>query len=180
MKSRLNRSAATFACIVATLAVSAILVTPARAMNHHKNGQGADPSANTMMGPGARAMMGPGLTMPDMNAGRGRKLFASKGCVVCHSINGVGGQDARALDAATMEMPMNPFEFAARMWRGAEPMITLQRNELGAQIEFTGQELADIIAFIHHAEEQKKFSASDIPHQIKDAMSKAHSPREKH
>ena len=34
---------------------------------------------------------GPRLIMPMMNPARGRKLFASKGCVTCHSINGVGG-----------------------------------------------------------------------------------------
>ncbi len=119
---------------------------------------------------GKGMMMSPGLMMPGMDAARGRKLFASKGCVVCHSINGIGGEDARPLDASTMTMPMNPFEFAARMWRGAEAMIALQREELGEPIQLTGQELADIIAFVHHAEEQKKFSKDDIPLRIRDLM----------
>lgn len=118
-------------------------------------------------------MMGPGLMMPSMDAARGRKLFASKGCVVCHSINGVGG-DALPLGAATMSLPMNPFEFAARMWRGAEAMVMLQREELGEPIALTGQELADIIAFVHDAEEQKKFNEADIPHQMEDLMEGAH------
>jgi cytochrome c len=120
-----------------------------------------------MMGQG---MMGPGLMMPSMDPVRGRKLFASKGCVVCHSINGVGGEDAPPLDASTMPGPMNPFEFAAKMWRGAEAMINMQREELGKQIEFTGDDLADIIAFVHHPEEQKKFSEADIPPRIMDLM----------
>lgn len=115
-------------------------------------------------------MMAPGLAMPSMEPARGRKLFASKGCVVCHSVNGVGGQDARALDASTMPMPMNPFEFAAKMWRGAEAMVALQREELGEPIQLAGDELADIIAFVHHVDEQKKFSESDIPPRIKDLM----------
>ena len=72
---------------------------------------------------------------------------------------------------STMAMPMNPFEFAARMWRGAEAMIYLQQEELGEQIEFTGAELADMIAFVHSAEEQQKFSEADIPPRIKDLMS---------
>jgi cytochrome c len=112
-------------------------------------------------------MMGEGmLRMPQMDPARGRKLFASKGCVVCHSINGIGGHDAPALDASTMTHPMNPFEFAAKMWRGAEAMIYMQEEELGEQIEFTGDELADIIAFVHHPAEQKKFSEADIPPKI--------------
>ena len=111
-----------------------------------------------------------GLLMPMMNPARGRELFASKGCVVCHSVNGVGGEDAPPLDASTMDMPMNPFEFAARMWRGAEAMIYLQQEELGQQIEFTGAELADIIAFVHDPDEQAKFSRADIPPRIQDLM----------
>lgn len=120
-------------------------------------------------------MMGQGmLDMPEMDPARGRKLFASKGCVMCHSVNGVGGEHAPPLDASTMDRGMNPFEFAAKMWRGAEAMIVLQRDELGEQIEFTGDELADIIAFTHHPAEQKKFSEHDIPHRMQDLMAEAH------
>lgn len=51
-------------------------------------------------------------------------------------------------------------------------MIDMQRDELGAQIQFTGQELADIIAFLHHEQEQKKFSEADIPPNIKAMMAR--------
>lgn len=122
-----------------------------------------------------QSMMGQGmLDIPDLDPARGRKLFASKGCVMCHSVNGVGGEHAPPLDASTMDRGMNPFEFAAKMWRGAEAMIVLQRDELGEQIEFTGDELADIIAFTHHPAEQKKFSKHDIPHRMQDLMAEAH------
>ncbi|MCT8973691.1 cytochrome c [Microbaculum marinisediminis] len=112
----------------------------------------------------------PGLTMPQMDPVRGRDLFASKGCVVCHAINGVGGEDAPALDADTMPVPMNPFEFAAKMWRGAEAMVYLQREELGEPIVLDGAELADIIAFVHDAEAQRRFSDADIPSGIRNLM----------
>lgn len=115
-------------------------------------------------------MMTPGLMMPLMNAERGRELFASKGCVVCHSINGVGGEDAPMLDAEFMDEVMNPFEFAARMWRGAGAMVALQEEELGGQIDLTGAELADIIAFVHDADEQKKFSMADVPDEVEEMM----------
>ena len=112
----------------------------------------------------------PGIVMPSMDPVRGKQLFASKGCVVCHSINGVGGTDARRLDAATMPSPMNPFEFFARMWRGALPMVMMQTRELGHQIEFNGQELGDIVAFAHNPTVQKTFSTDDIPPGIKRLM----------
>lgn len=118
-------------------------------------------------------MMGSGHVIPTMNPARGRTLFAGKGCVVCHSINGVGGEDAPPLDASTMELPMNPFEFAARMWRGAEAMVAMQREELGEPIQLTGQELADIITFVHDDDEQKKFSVTDIPPKIKNLMERS-------
>jgi cytochrome c len=117
---------------------------------------------------------GPRLIMPMMNPARGRKLFASKGCVTCHSINGVGGEDAPALDAHTMQLFMNPFEFAALMWRGAATMIALQEEAMGGQIGFTGEELADIIAFAHDEEEQHKFSEADIPPEIMPMMTHMH------
>jgi len=104
-----------------------------------------------------------GLKIPAFDPAKGRKLFGSKGCVVCHSINGLGGGDAPDLSAANMEKPMNAFDFAAKMWRGAPAMIAMQDDELGAQIEFTGAELADIIAFAHDQTEQAKFSRADVP-----------------
>lgn len=115
-------------------------------------------------------LVSPGLVLPRMNPQNGKTLFASKGCVVCHSINGIGGTDAAALDATTMDRAMNPFEFFAKMWGGAEAMIMMQNNELGHQIEFTGDELADIVAFVHHRNVQRTFSEKDIPDEIKELM----------
>ena len=117
---------------------------------------------------------GPLMIMPMMNSARGRVLFASKGCVACHSINGVGGEDAPSLDAHSMKEMMNPFEFAARMWRGAETMIAMQVEAFGEQVEFTGAELADIIAFVHDDGEQHKFSEADIPPEIMPMMNHMH------
>ena len=85
---------------------------------------------------------------------------------------GIGGKDAPMFDASSMALPMNPFEFAARMWDGAEAMVALQREELGEPIKLTGNDLTDIIAFVHDADEQKKFSKSDIPPRIMDMMMK--------
>ena len=70
---------------------------------------------------------------------------------------------------------MNPFEFAAKMWRMAPAMIAAQEEALGEQVVFTGQELADIIAFVHHDAEQHHFSESDIPPEIMETMDHEHS-----
>ncbi|HXV22879.1 MAG TPA: cytochrome c [Alphaproteobacteria bacterium] len=112
----------------------------------------------------------PGLVLPKTDLQRGRELFVSKHCVVCHSINGVGGTNAAALDASTMDPTMNPFEFFARMWLGAKPMITMQEERMGEQMELTAEELGNIVAFIHDEEIQESFSDKDIPDEIEDLM----------
>lgn len=142
-----------------------ILIAALAALNAG-NAHASDDAAHAVEGD----MILPGLMLPQMDAARGRALFAEKGCVVCHSVNGVGGEDAPMLDAEFMDEAMNPFEFAARMWRGAAAMVAMQEEELGAQIELSGQELADIIAFVHNAEEQKRFGEADIPEHIEEMM----------
>jgi len=131
-------------------------------------GQGMMGQEDQMM-PGMNRLM-----MPQMDPARGRKLFASKGCVACHAVNGVGGHDATPLDAHTMDGMMSPFDFAAKMWLMAPAMIYAQEEALGEQILFTGDEIADIIAFVHHDEEQHKFSEADIPPKIRGWMNHAH------
>lgn len=102
------------------------------------------------------------LVFPIMNPERGKYVFVDKGCVACHAVNGVGGHDAPNMDAhARMEM-VNPFDFAARMWNHAPAMIASQEGAFGEQIFFTGQELADIIAFVHDEETQHTFTEDDL------------------
>lgn len=117
-----------------------------------------------------RLMKDIGLAMPPMNSQNGRKLFVEKGCVVCHVVNGVGSEVGPSLNAADMPKPMNAFDFAARMWRGAPAMIALQEDQLGGVIELTGQELADLVAFAHDEAEQKKLEREQIPKRFRETM----------
>ena len=107
-----------------------------------------------------------GLYLPSMNPARGRTLFAGKGCVVCHSVNGIGGEEGPPLDAPAGRQLVNPFSFSARMWRGAEMMIAVQKDVFGEQIYLTGQELFDIIGFAYSRAEQRRFGEADIPHDV--------------
>jgi len=104
-----------------------------------------------------------GVALPPMDPARGRRLFLEKGCIACHSVNGVGGDLGPPLDAADMPRPMNAFEFAARMWRGAEAMTALQHDLLGEVIALDGQDLADLIAFAHDDAEQALLTEDQIP-----------------
>ncbi len=118
--------------------------------------------------------MPPMMAMPMMSPERGMVLFAEKGCVACHAINGVGGHDATSLDAHDMQGMMNPFDFAAKMWLMAPYMIAAQEEAFGEQITFDGHELADIIAFVHDDAQQHEFSAGMLSARVMKMMNHEH------
>lgn len=113
-----------------------------------------------------------GVAMPPMDPERGRHLYAEKGCVACHAVNGIGGDLGPPLDAAAMPRPMNVFEFAARMWRGAEAMTALQHDLLGEVIALDGQDLANLVAFAHDGEEQARLTADQVPERYRPLIGK--------
>ncbi len=112
----------------------------------------------------------PEIVLPPMDAARGRVYFATRACVVCHSVNGVGGATGPALDYAAEGKAIAPLEFVTKMWRGARPMLAIQESLFGEPIDLTAEELGDIIAFLHDPAERKKFSEQDIPKFIRDFM----------
>ena len=74
------------------------------------------------------------------------------------------------MNASDMPAPMNALEFAARMWKGSPAMVAMQEEELGDFITLTGQELADLIAFIHDEMMQATVTWSQVPKRWKDKM----------
>ena len=153
---------------------------PAKAMTAMPDHQGGTLEEAAAGNSGTMKANGPtALLMPMMDPARGRKVFAAKGCVVCHAMNGVGGNLGPTLDMRGMGA-MNPFDFAAKMWEGAEAMIVLQEEELGGRISLTGQDLADMIAFVHSPSEIAKFSKNDIPHKIWDVLQRTHGKGHSH
>ncbi len=135
---------------------------------HRKHEHGHDFKAMDEMTPeqGERMinlMRDLGLALPPMDSHRGHMIFMNKGCVVCHAVNGVGGDIGPALNAFDMPSPMNAFDFAARMWKGAPAMVAMQEEELGDVITLTGQDLADLVAFVHDGEMQKTVAIDQVP-----------------
>ncbi|MFQ5565454.1 MAG: c-type cytochrome [Paracoccaceae bacterium] len=135
---------------------------------HKGHEHGHDFEAMERMSPEQRAivfslMQDIGVVMPPMDPERGRHVFVEKGCIACHSVNGIGGNLGPELNADDMPRPMNAFEFAARMWRGAEAMTALQEDLMGEVILLDGQDLADLVAFAHDEAEQAKLTEDQIP-----------------
>lgn len=114
------------------------------------------------------------IVIPMMDAERGKQVFIDKGCVACHAVNGIGGHDAPAMDAHRKMGLVNPFDFAAKMWNHAPGMIAAQEAALGEQIYFTGQDLADIIAFVHDDEAQHRFGERDLTPNARKMMQHDH------
>ena len=108
------------------------------------------------------------LTLPVIDAKRGRQLFVTRGCVLCHAVNKIGGRGGPPLDQVAQGQGADILDFTARMWRGAYAMIELQNMELGYQLDFSGEELGHIIAFLHDKSERSRFSGNDVPDLIKD------------
>jgi mono/diheme cytochrome c family protein len=112
---------------------------------------------------GAVQAQGTQPVMAGADAARGRALFVRKGCIACHAVNEIGGTTGPPLEVESAPDEIDPLDFVARMWRGAEPMVMMQQSLFGEQLDFTGEELADIIAFAHDPEEQRRFSEADVP-----------------
>lgn len=123
---------------------------------------------------GSAPAHGTRLVIPLMDPERGRALFVDKGCVACHAINGVGGHDAPAMDAHRSMGMVSPFDFAAKMWNHAPGMIAAQEEAFGEQIYFTGDELADMIAFLHNDKAQHRFSEADLTPKARKMMHHEH------
>lgn len=108
------------------------------------------------------------VEFPGFNPRRGRILFTTKGCVICHQVNGIGGTVAPALDAPKGDIKLNPLAFAGRMWRGAPAMTALQEQELGYVIDLDGKDIADLSAFVANPEEQSLLTLESVPEPLRD------------
>ncbi len=78
---------------------------------------------------------------------RGEKIFGEKRCVVCHAVNGKGGQVAADLGRPGHHVSLT--RFAALMWNHGTAMWA-KMKERGIEVpKLTGQEMADILAHVY-------------------------------
>lgn len=101
---------------------------------------------------------------------RGRTLFVEKGCVICHSVNGVGGKAAPALGKGGRIDANDPLEFAAGLWRSAPAMIELQEAELGYSIDLSARDIADLAAFAADKRAQAALTEDDLTEELRASL----------
>jgi cytochrome c2 len=80
---------------------------------------------------------------------RGRDLFASKGCATCHAIAGQGGTGGPDLGARGRAMARSVPEIAGVMWNHSQQMTAEFLRRDIARPTFSGQEMADVIAYLY-------------------------------
>src|SRR6266568_8871779 len=77
----------------------------------------------------------------------GSRVFGAKGCVKCHSINGVGGKVGP--DLARNIKPHSFFDVATALWNHL-PRMSDRMKQLGiARPQLTAKEAGDLIGFLY-------------------------------
>ena len=79
---------------------------------------------------------------------RGEKLFRDKQCAACHAINGEGGKAGPELGRAHH---ISLTQFAGLMWNHGPAMWARMKEPRIEAPELTGQEMADILAYLYTA-----------------------------
>lgn len=84
------------------------------------------------------------------NVRDGRELFVSEGCAMCHSFEGQGGSDAPPLDFMKGELTANEIaNMSGTIWNHVPTMKAAFAEEKIPFPEFTGNEMASLIAYLH-------------------------------
>jgi mono/diheme cytochrome c family protein len=76
----------------------------------------------------------------------GKKLFRSKGCIECHSIEGEGAHAAP--DFGKIEFPRTLAGMAALMWNHSPDMMRMMKMRHIPRQNIAPQEMADILAYL--------------------------------
>jgi mono/diheme cytochrome c family protein len=79
---------------------------------------------------------------------RGETLFRDKRCAACHAIDGEGGKSGPALGRAHH---ISLTQFAGLMWNHGPAMWARMKEQRLEPPELTGQEMADIVAYLYTA-----------------------------
>jgi len=80
------------------------------------------------------------------NPQEGKKLFAQKGCITCHSIRGEGGNVGPELTKSNASL--SPINAATGMWNHAPIIEEKMRERLLPWPKFDGNEIVDLLEYL--------------------------------
>lgn len=84
---------------------------------------------------------------PSQDPLAGARVFGSKGCVKCHSINGVGGKVGP--DLARSLKPRSFYDVATAMWNHLSRMADRMKQLGITRPQLTAQEAGDLVGFLY-------------------------------
>ena len=87
------------------------------------------------------------LFSPSQDPVAGSRVFGTKGCVKCHSVNGVGGKIGP--DLGRIPRPRSFYDLAAAMWNHLPEMAERMRKFGIARPYLDPRETGDLIAFLY-------------------------------
>jgi cytochrome c2 len=80
---------------------------------------------------------------------RGHDLFETKRCITCHAIGGAGGHVGPDLGTRGRELVGSISSIAGLMWNHSQVMTAELTRRAIPRATFSGQEMADIIAYLY-------------------------------
>ena len=80
---------------------------------------------------------------------RGRDLFTGKRCITCHAIAGTGGHGGPDLSSGGRALVESVPAIAGLMWNHSQGMTAEFARRGISRVSFSGQEMADIIAYLY-------------------------------
>lgn len=84
------------------------------------------------------------------SAARGREVWVSKGCTLCHSYGGSGGKDAPALDYMSGDLSIQSIAgMSGTIWNHIPGMLPRFREEKIPFPTISSDQMADLIAYLH-------------------------------
>ncbi len=95
---------------------------------------------------GAAAPSAEPLFSPTQDPIAGSRVFGAKGCVKCHSVQGVGGKVGP--DLGRSQRPHTFYDLAAALWNHAPRMAERMRQLRIARPHLDSRETGDLIAFL--------------------------------
>lgn len=103
-------------------------------------------AATLLLGPLDSAWAQP-VFSPSQDPLAGSRVFGVKGCVKCHSINGVGGKVGP--DLARSLKPRSFYDVATAMWNHLPRMADRMRQLGITRPQLTAQEAGDLVGFLY-------------------------------
>lgn len=103
-------------------------------------------AATLLLGPLDPAWAQP-VFSPSQDPLAGSRVFGAKGCVKCHSINGVGGKVGP--DLARSLKPRSFYDVATAMWNHLPRMADRMRQLGITRPQLTAQEAGDLVGFLY-------------------------------